>query len=57
MEIFMHRLLRFWKDDTATTLLEYGVLVGLIMAAAIGTVFLVGRLASGQWTAFNALLP
>ncbi len=53
----MHRLLRFWKDDTATTLLEYGVLVGLIMAAAIGTVFLVGRLASGQWTAFNALLP
>ena len=51
----MHRFLRFRKDEAAAALLEFSLLLSLIMVAAIGTVFLVERLAGGQAGAFNAI--
>ena len=52
----MHRFLRFCKDEAASALLEFSLLVSLIMVAAIGTVFLVETLAGEQEKALNAIL-
>lgn len=51
----MYRIFRLRKAHTTNALLEYGISIGLIMVAAIATVFLVARLASGQWTVLNAI--
>lgn len=52
----MHRFLHLRKDETATTAwLEYSILITLIMAAAIATVFLVETLAGAQATASHVI--
>ena len=41
---------RFWKDEEGATLVEYGLLVGLLSIVAVASIVLVGRYVNG---AFN----
>jgi pilus assembly protein Flp/PilA len=38
----MNKIIRFFKDEEGATAVEYGIMVGLIAAAVIGTVILIG---------------
>jgi len=44
-------------DQSGASFLEYTVLLGILLAGAIGTIIAVGTWTSGQWTALNAVLP
>jgi len=47
---------RLWRDEGGASLLEYSVLVGLITAAVVGTIFAVAGWTGNQWnTLFNTL--
>jgi pilus assembly protein Flp/PilA len=48
---------RFRKDESGAALIEYSVLIGLITAAVIATVILVGTWVTGEWSTLNAALP
>jgi len=41
---------RLWKDERGASLLEYSILIGLITAGVVTTVFAVGGWAGQQWT-------
>lgn len=34
---------KFWKDEEGATAVEYGVLVALVIAVAIGTIYFIGQ--------------
>ncbi len=42
------------KDTRGASLIEYSILIGLITAAVIATIVLVGGKVSGAWTTLNA---
>jgi pilus assembly protein Flp/PilA len=44
-------------DEDGAAMIEYTILLGIITAAVIATIILVGTWVTGQWTAFYALLP
>ena len=47
---------RLWKDEGGASLLEYSVLVGLITAAVVGTIFAVAGWTGQKWnTLFSTL--
>jgi pilus assembly protein Flp/PilA len=48
--------IRLWKDESGASLLEYSVLIGLITAAAVGTIATVGTWVTTQWTDLNTVL-
>lgn len=52
----MRRLLRFLRDDTAATAVEYCVMLALIIIALIGAISVVGQGAGGYWGATNSKL-
>ena len=46
----------FKKDESGASLVEYSLLIGLIAAAVVVTVGLVGTWISGQWTDLHEAL-
>jgi len=49
-------LVRFWRDESGATMVEYGLMVGLIAVVAIVVVTAVGIGASGLFTTQNNAL-
>lgn len=47
---------KFAKDEKGAAMIEYSVLIGLITAAVIATVVLVGTWVSGAWTTLESNL-
>jgi pilus assembly protein Flp/PilA len=45
------------RDNEGASLLEYTVLLGIMLVAAIGTIVLVGQWVSLQWTTLQTMLP
>jgi len=50
MSKFAASVRRFWENEEGATLVEYGLLVGLLSITAVGSVVLVGKFVNG---AFN----
>jgi pilus assembly protein Flp/PilA len=46
----------FWKDESGTTALEYGIMAGLIAGVIIGAVTLIGTNLNGVFGAINTAL-
>jgi pilus assembly protein Flp/PilA len=42
-------LARTRKDDSGATMIEYSILIGIITAAAIGAIVLMGGYVASQW--------
>ncbi len=40
---------RFWRDEEGATLVEYGLLVGLLSIVAIASIVLVGKYVNGAF--------
>jgi pilus assembly protein Flp/PilA len=57
MRKFLELAKRFRREDDGAAMIEYTVLLGIITAAVIATIVLVGIWVSGQWTNFYAALP
>jgi pilus assembly protein Flp/PilA len=56
MEDKMEKLIRFFKDEEGATAVEYGLLVALIAAVIVGTVFtLGGKVNTAFQTVSNAI--
>ena len=47
---------KFRREEDGAAMVEYTVLLGIITAAVIVTIGLVGDWVSGTWTAFNTEL-
>jgi pilus assembly protein Flp/PilA len=47
----------FWNDESGATMLEYGVMVALIAAIAIGTVSILGGKVNTAFTTVNGQMP
>ena len=47
---------RFWKDESGATMIEYGILIGLISAAVVGIIATVGGDITTRWTALQTIL-
>ena len=56
----LHRIkeaaFRLWTDESGASLLEYSVLVGLITAAVVGTIFGVAGWMGNKWNALQTTL-
>ena len=48
---------KFVRDEAGQDLIEYGLLIGIITAAAIGSILLIGPKVSGYFSTLNAALP
>jgi pilus assembly protein Flp/PilA len=48
--------IRLWKDENGASLLEYSLLIGIILAATVAVVGLVGGWALTQWKTLKAAL-
>jgi pilus assembly protein Flp/PilA len=48
---------RFVREDAGQDLIEYGLLIGIITLAAIGSIKLVGPKIAGYFTTLNTNLP
>jgi len=46
----MNRILRFLRDESGPTAVEYAVMLALIIGVCIGAVGFFGSTASGSWT-------
>lgn len=57
MSTFTTLVSKFAREDEGAALIEYSLLIGIITAAAVSTILLVGPKLGGYWTALNALLP
>ena len=42
-------VVRFWRDEEGATLVEYGLLVGLLSIAAVSSIVLVGKFVNGAF--------
>lgn len=40
---------RFWRGEEGATLVEYGLLVGLLSITAVGSIVLVGKFVNGAF--------
>jgi pilus assembly protein Flp/PilA len=57
MKKLMTMARQFRDDENGAALVEYTVLLGILVAATIATIILVGTWVSTEWTDFEALLP
>jgi len=57
MKTFVTFMRDLHEDKSGAAFIEYTVLLGVILAASIGTIALVGTWTAGQWTDLNAALP
>jgi pilus assembly protein Flp/PilA len=46
----MNRILRFLRDDSGPTAVEYAVMLALIIGVCLGAVGFFGSTASGSWS-------
>ena len=53
MEMIMKMLRKFWNDETGLETVEYAIITGLIVAATITAIGLLGAWVSGQFDAVN----
>ena len=49
MDKFANGVRQFLKDEEGATLVEYGLLVGLLSIVAVGSIVLVGKFVNGAW--------
>jgi pilus assembly protein Flp/PilA len=49
-------LKRFAREENGASMIEYGVLVGLITAAIVGTLAAIGTDITGRFTALSQIL-
>lgn len=49
MSKFKASVRRFWRGEEGATLVEYGLLVGLLSIAAVGSIVLVGKFVNGAF--------
>ena len=50
-------LVRFVQEDSGQDLIEYGLLIGIITAAAITAIQAIGPKVGGYYSNLNAILP
>jgi len=50
----MKCLIRFFKDDSAATAVEYAVMLSLILMAVLATVTAIGQNLSGKFTTIQS---
>jgi len=50
-------LVRFVQEDSGQDLIEYGLLIGIITAAAITAIQAIGPKVAGYYSSLNSLLP
>jgi pilus assembly protein Flp/PilA len=48
---------RFRRDEDGAAMIEYTVLLGIITAAVIATIILVGIWVNAQWVTLEGFLP
>jgi pilus assembly protein Flp/PilA len=48
---------KFRRDEKGAAFLEYTVLLGILLAVAIGSIVTAGTWASGKWSTLVATLP
>jgi pilus assembly protein Flp/PilA len=49
-------LIRLYRDERATALMEYSILLGMIIVAVIAIIVFAGQWVSAQWSALSAQL-
>jgi len=49
----MSHLSRLFRDERGASMVEYSILIGIITAATIATIVLVGGKVSAAWTTLN----
>jgi Flp pilus assembly pilin Flp len=49
----MEKLIAFFKDEEGLETVEYGIILGLIVAGTVGLVVTLGQWVEGQFTAVN----
>ena len=49
MTKFAEGFKRFWRDEEGATLVEYGLLIGLLSVVAIASIVLVGQYVNGAF--------
>jgi pilus assembly protein Flp/PilA len=52
----MQILVRFFRDESGVTAIEYGLIAGLISVACIGAINTIGNTLLGFYAAINAAL-
>lgn len=48
---------KLFRNESGAALLEYSVLLGVILVAAVGTMIFAGEWVSAQWSALETALP
>lgn len=48
---------RFARDERGASMVEYSILIGIITAATVGTIVLVGGKVTTAWNTLNAAMP
>jgi Flp pilus assembly pilin Flp len=56
-ETTMRTLVAFWKDQSGTETLEWGLVCGLIVLGAITALALIGPKVTGMWNDLNNGIP
>jgi pilus assembly protein Flp/PilA len=49
-------LIRLYRDERATALMEYSILLGMIIVAVIAIIVFAGQWVSAQWSALSTNL-
>ena len=49
MTKFVQSIKSFWRDEEGATLVEYGLLIGLLSVVAIASIVLVGQYVNGAF--------
>ena len=53
----MRKIVAFWKDDSGTETLEWGLVCGLIVVGAITMIALIGPKVTDMWNDMNNAVP
>jgi Flp pilus assembly pilin Flp len=56
-ELAMRKIAAFWKDDSGTETLEWGLVCGLIVVGAITMIALIGPKVTDMWNDMNNAVP
>ena len=54
MRLLIHHAKKLWADESGGEVLEYALIVGLIVVAAIAAITSVGSKVHAKWTSLNA---
>jgi Flp pilus assembly pilin Flp len=56
-ELGMRKIIAFWKDESGTETLEWGLVCGLIVVGAITVIGLIGPKVTDMWNDLNNEIP